>query len=103
MTPGPTSTGEHVRTILIPAESNDYVRVVVEAVPPRGWRDAWRVLRGTYQPLVRRRRTATFAGVQKALKEVWCNDELIEQLRSPVLHAFLTDSPEPQNSEKPER
>jgi hypothetical protein len=73
-------------TIRLADESNEDVNVVVEAVPPT-WRDIWSILRGTYKPMVRRRRTTTAAGLCKTIKEVWTAPSVKEQLYadSPLL------------------
>jgi hypothetical protein len=70
-------------------ESDDGKTVSVVAVKPSGLRDAWRVLRGTYRPMVTRKSTITYAKIERTLKEVWTDDKLIEQLRGPILQNFL--------------
>jgi hypothetical protein len=60
-------------------ESDKYEITVVEAVKPT-WRDVWAIVRGRYEPKVRKRRQITVLGMEKALKEVWTADNFAEQL-----------------------
>jgi hypothetical protein len=68
-------------SIRLESESDEFRVVSVVGVMPRR-RDFWRVLWGTYRPLVVRRSAVTLAGVSKTLKEVWTGDKLSAQFYS---------------------
>jgi hypothetical protein len=74
-----SSTAQSIR---LADESNEYESVSVEAVPPT-WRDIWKILRGTYKPVVRRRKVLTVAGASKVLKETWASGEVRDALNQP--------------------
>lgn len=70
------------RSILLVHESDEFESVSVEAVPPT-WRDLWKILRGTYKPMVRRRKAITVAGASKIIKETWTSDKVRDALHQP--------------------
>lgn len=51
---------------------------VLRAVRPSGWRDAWKVLRGTYRPQIAlyQPKPMTVGEVNTMLKDVWNGPEL---------------------------
>lgn len=63
----------------IDAESDEYEVVSVVAVKP-SWRDVWAILRGRYEPKVRKVKRLTPAGVNRVIKDVWSHPRLTEQL-----------------------
>lgn len=67
-------------SIRLDAESDEFGIVSVVAVQPRGWRDAWAVLRGTYAPRVMRRHAFTVAGMSRAIKKAWNADTMRAQM-----------------------
>lgn len=58
-------------SIQLTDESDEEHTVSVVAIKPQGWRDAWRVLRGTYVPKVRRERRLTALGWHRLLDKAW--------------------------------
>lgn len=77
---------EHVRDVVpsirLADESNEYEAVGVVAVKPT-WRDVWAILRGTYQPMVTRRKAITTAGAAKVMKETWTDEKVRQVLDGP--------------------
>lgn len=60
-------------------ESDEWTRVGYAADAPRK-RDFWKVIRGKWQPEVRRVERLTVAGLNRTLKEVWSAEALKEQM-----------------------
>lgn len=79
-----------MRSYRVEGESDKYESVSIVAVPPRR-RDVWRILRGTYVPEVRVKRTLTTAGVARTIKEVWTGPAVREAMhqRNPLLERLL--------------
>lgn len=67
-------------------ESDEYVTVSVEAIPPT-WRDLWAILRGRYRPALKVVRRLTVKGIDRELKAAWTTPKLMEQMYkdSPLL------------------
>lgn len=69
-------------SIRLDTESDKYEVTSVIGVAPT-WRDVWAIIRGRYQPLVRRRKVMTSAGANRVLKEVWADKKFEDQLNGP--------------------
>lgn len=57
-------------SILLVAESDEFEATTVEAVPPT-WRDVWAILRGRYEPRVRRVKRLTLRGTDRLMKQAY--------------------------------
>lgn len=79
--------------IRIDAESDEYAVTMVKAVAP-SWRDVWAIVRGRYEPKVRKVKSATAAGMDRALKEVWSSPLLEEQIHEGSMAYFVDLRPE---------
>lgn len=81
------------RSIRLDSESDEFGSTSAVAVRPRGWRDAWSVLRGTYKPRVKRTRSLTVAGAGREIKAAWGADTLRSALDqpSPLFDLFRDD------------
>jgi hypothetical protein len=70
-------------------ESSDEKVVTVVAVQPKGWRDAWAVLRGRYVAKVVKCERFTLLGWDRQLKRIWYKPvrEALNQ-QSPLVKLF---------------
>lgn len=55
---------------------------VVSAEEPKGWRDAWRVLRGRYEPRLKLWRKGNLRMTTDTMKEVWTSEGIEKELYS---------------------
>ena len=55
----------------VKTESDEYEAVSIRPVQPKGWRDAWAVLRGRYRARVYRDVRLTMKGWDRELKRIW--------------------------------
>ena len=69
------------------SESTDEKVVSIVPSRPRGWRDAWAVLRGRYEPTLERREALTVHGASNLIREHYAS-RVGDELKKPALFHF---------------
>lgn len=90
---GAVAVSPRTASYLVKGESDEFKNVLIVPVAPRGWRDAWAVLRGRYAPSVYRVERLTVKGYDRMLKETWAAPLLKSMNDSSIVRRFLDEMP----------